>query len=74
MVSSQPRDQRKASRIEPLNQMATLRPKNWILVGDLPDLSHLIGKCKHRHHYVSIDDGKYLEKCVLCDKPKGIPS
>jgi hypothetical protein len=23
-----------------------------------------------RHFYVSIDDGLYLEKCVLCDKPK----
>jgi hypothetical protein len=23
-----------------------------------------------RYFYVSIDDGKYLEKCVLCDEPK----
>jgi hypothetical protein len=54
--------------------MATLQPKEWVCVADLPDLSHLTGKCKHLHHYISIDDGKYMEKCVLCDEPKGVVS
>lgn len=26
--------------------------------------------CVCKHFYVSIDDGKYVEKCVLCDEPK----
>lgn len=29
-----------------------------------------LSPCSHRHFYVSIDDGLYLEKCVLCDEPK----
>lgn len=28
--------------------------------------------CPHKHFYVSIDDGKYLEKCIACDEPKSI--